>query len=285
MHHRVGMLMAIMAAGGMVAATPALAQKSRPAPAGAPRPASATPAPASGPSDSSSRAKPRRESPTLVRPGAAAPAPAPASAPAGGAVTPQAAPSGATSTGGLSIQPFDGDDTQQLIYLRRFTQMLDSSIVSLVAVFRNTSGVPLPGATGPTALSARERDRWARCRDLHWDLQSYATAMHDLVEHENATVARAAAQLDSSLTALQSTSECDNVASMITAPERWSPWESNYTASARSFYSSWYGQIRDVAEKNRAFVIALNATLPAAQRLTVPPAMPRTAPYAGAGPR
>lgn len=181
--------------------------------------------------------------------------------------------------------PFDGDDAARVPYLRNFTQSLDSAISTLVGVFRNTSGQPLAGADAPTALSARERDRWNRCRDLHWDLQTYATAMHDLVEHDSPSVARAAAALDSSLTALQATSECDNLASMIAAPGRWTPWASNYTSSARGFYSSWYGQLRDVSEKNRAFVIALNTTLPATERLPVPPAMPRLPPYAGGGPR
>lgn len=284
MYRRFGSLMAVLAASGVIAATPALAQKNRPAPSGAPRPAAP---PSATPDSSAGVPKPRRASPTLVRPGAA-PAPAPAAAPAPAspdAITRQASTGVAAATGGLSIAPFDGDDAARLPYLRQFTQQLDSAIVSLVSVFRNTSGQPLPGAEAPTSLSARERDRWSRCRDLHWDLQSYATAMHDLVEQDNATVARAAVALDSSLTALQATSECDNVASMIAAPERWTPWQGNYTTSARNFYGSWYGQIRDVAEKNRAFVIALNATLPAAQRMPVPPAMPRTPPYAGGGPR
>ncbi len=41
MYRRVGTLMAVMAASGFMAASPALAQKNRPAPSGAPRPASA----------------------------------------------------------------------------------------------------------------------------------------------------------------------------------------------------------------------------------------------------
>jgi hypothetical protein len=169
--------------------------------------------------------------------------------------------------------------------MRRFTTGLDSAVALLVSVFRNTSGQPMSGADAPTALSARERDRWTRCRDIHWDLTSYVTAMHDLVEYENPTVARAAVALDSALTAMTATVECDNLASMIAAPGRWSPWAGNYTSSARTFYGGWYTQLREVADRNRAFVIALNGTLPAAERLPVPPAIGRTPPYAGAGPR
>jgi len=280
---RLAAILALSALGGVVA-VPVQAQKNRPAPSGVPRPAAATPAPAPAPADTAARSpKPRRESPTLVRPGATVPAsaaPAPA-APAAAPVTPQAAPTITGLSAGLSIEPFEGDEAAMPAYLRRFTQMLDSAAASLVNVFRNTSGQPMAGANEPTALSTRERDRWSRCRDLHWDLQSYVTAMRDLVEHDNVVVARAAAQLDSSLTALRATAECDNLASMIAAPERWSPWGSSYQGSARSFYGSWYPQIRDVADRNRAFVIALNTTLPPAERLPVPPALQRTPPYAG----
>ena len=270
------------------AAVPAQAQKSnRPRPSGVPAPAGQT-----APADTSSAPKGRRATPTLVRPGAPAAAPAPAAAAprastrGAAAVTPQAAPAaGASFTAGLLIEPFDGDEAALVPYLRRFTVGLDSAVALLVSVFRNTSGQPLAGAASPTSLSARERDRWTRCRDLHWDLTSYVTAMHDLVEHENATVARAAVALDSALTALTATVECDNLASMIAAPGRWTPWEGNYTSSARNFYGSWYVQLRDVADRNRAFVVALNATVPAGSRLPVPPAMARTAPYAGASPR
>jgi hypothetical protein len=205
-------------------------------------------------------------------------------------VTPQAAAppaSSGTFTAGLAIEPFSGEESASAAYFRRFTQLLDSTIATLVGVFRGTSGQPLAGAEGPTSLSQRERDRWVTCRNLHWDLQSYVAAMHDLVESvpDNPGAQRAAEGLDSALSAVNATSECDNVASMIAAPDRWTPWGQQYTASARHFYGDWYGQVREVAERNRAFVIALNGVLPAAQRLPVPPAMPRNPPYAGAAPR
>lgn len=239
--------------------------------------------------------KPMRASPTLgTAPAAAAPtaaAPAPAATPA---VQPQsvgpAAPAAAapgTTTAGLAIEPFDAEGGELAAYARRFTLMLDSAIVSMVAVFRNTSGQPLAGAAAPTALSQRERDRWNRCRDLHWDLQTYAASMHDLHENfeETPAVHRAAAALDSSLTALQATAECDNVASMIAAPDRWTPWGQQYATGARRFYTGWYPQVRDVQEKNRAFILALNGTREAGDRIPVPPGMPRNPPYAGASVR
>jgi len=264
--------------------------------------------------------KPRRPSPTLVgTPGAAAPAttttPASTAAPAtgaphkqlrpsptlgaapaaagqaGAAVVPQAAhaaPAAPASafTAGLSIEPYSEEgDEEAAAYARRFALQLDSVITSLVGVFRNTSGQPVAGAGAPTALSQRERDRWNRCRDLHWDLLSYVAAGHDLPAafEDTPAVARAAGVLDSALTAVEATAECDNVASMVAAPDRWTPWGQQYQASARRFYGAWYAQVREVQERNRAFILALNAA--GGDRIPVPPAMPRTAPYAGAAVR
>ena len=224
-----------------------------------------------------------RHTPTLQgTPGAAAPA-------AGATIQTQAAahpPAGATFTAGLAVEPFEGDSAALSPYLRRYTVLLDSSIVTLVGVFRNTSGQPLAGAADPTALSARERDRWDRCRNLHWDLQTYVAAMHDMLESlpANAAVQHAAGALDTALTAMQATAACDDIASMVAAPDRWTPWGQNYQATARRFYADWYGQVRDVQEKNRAFIVAVNATRPANDRISVPAALPRNPPYAGATP-
>jgi hypothetical protein len=241
--------------------------------------------------DSGRPGKARRPTPTLV----AHPSPDTARGPAPARAAPvsaQAVPSAgraAAFSAGLSIQPFGGEEPEREAYLRRFTTFLDSAVASLTAVFRNTSGQPMAGASSPTSLSQRERERWGRCRDLHWDLQSFVPAMHQLIEDENLpdnpTVQRSAAELDSALAAMSATVECDNLASMIAAPERWTPWESQYASSARRFYQEWYAQVREVAERNRAFVVALNGTLPADRRIPVPPAMPRTPPYAGATPR
>jgi hypothetical protein len=205
------------------------------------------------------------------------------------AVSTQAARSAPPAfTAGLAVAPYEGEsDADRLRYLRTFTTQLDSATALLVGVFRNTSGQPLAGAASPVALSSRERERWGRCRDVHFDLQTYVQAMHSLIEDlpEDAAVTRTGNALDSALTALQATAECDNITSMITAPDRWVPWEGQYTSSARSFYRDWYAQVRDVADRNRAFVLALNAGPAAGARIPVPPALPRTPPYAGAGPR
>lgn len=255
----------------------------------APTPPAAPPAPAAADSNAT---KARRPSPTLVnRPGVTTDSSRTAgrNATANQAVAPQAARSTvAAFTAGLAMEPYSsGDPAARQRYIALFTQRLDSTIATLIGVFRGTTGQPLAGAESPTALSQRERDRWSRCRDLHYDLQSYASAMHDLVGElpEDPAVQRSGGGLDSALTGLQATSGCDDVSSMIAAPDRWTPWASQYQTTARTFYGAWYGQVREVADKNRALVIALNATLPAAERIPVPPGIARTAPYAGAGPR
>ncbi len=214
---------------------------------------------------------------------------APQSVNPAGAAAPGANPA-ASNTAGLAIPPFDGTDPDA--YVRRFARGFDTVVVALVAVFRNTSGQP-SGATEPAALSQRERDRWARCRDIHWDLTTYVAAWEtingegfsDADAFENAQVQRAMTALDSALRAVAATAECDNVASMIAAPDRWTPWGGEYSSAARNFYRDWYGQVRDAHDRYRAFLIAVNGATPAAQRLTVPPGMPRTPPYAGAAPR
>ena len=233
----------------------------------------------------------------MLRPGEQPAAPASVQPQSSGAarpaaVTPQAAVRAGVVTGaftaGLSVMPYAGStDAERDAYVARFTQMLDSAVVTLVEVLRNTSGQPVAGAENPSSLSARERDRWTRCRDLHFDLQSYPAAFSDLVAHlpQAGNVPRAAAALDSALGAVQATAECDNVASMIEAPGRWTPWGSQYQSSAQRFYRDWYAQVRDAADRNRAFAIAFNAGRQAGSRVPVPPALPRTPPYVGAAPR
>ena len=279
---------------GAVSAASLEAQKpSRPTPTlvGAPSaaaPQSGQPSATQPASTQPATTKAPRHTPTLQGTSGAA-APAATAAPAAGSTiqTQAAHPAvGATFTAGLAIEPFEGDSSALDGYLRRYTLLLDSSIVTLVSVFRNTSGQPLAGAADPTALSARERDRWDRCRNLHWDLQTYVAAMHDLVESlpANAGVQHAGGALDTALTAMQATAACDDIASMVAAPDRWAPWGQNYQATARRFYTDWYGQVRDVQEKNRAFIVAINATRSASDRISVPAALPRNPPYAGATP-
>ncbi len=229
--------------------------------------------------------------------GGGAQAPTPAvqpTAPAGqGAaqVTPQAAhpvtPAATAFTAGLAMTPYGGGAADAALdYAVRFGRMLDSTIVTLVDVFRNTSGQPMEGARAPTALSQRERDRWSRCRNLYWDLTTYASAVGTMRRSLPADPAlqQAAAALDSAFTANQALEECDNVASMVAAPDRWTPWQDQYQTAAQHFYRDFYNQVREVHERDRAFVNALNAVLPAARRIPVPPGLQRNPPYAGAAP-
>jgi hypothetical protein len=288
--------MALTALALLAASTTAVqAQKApRPTPTLVGTPSTATrPATTSQPAGAAT--KTARPTPTLVgtpAPGqAAAPSTANA-APTGALVQPQAARTEApaapvaTFTAGLAVEPYT-TDAEIYAYARRFTHLLDSAIVSMVAVFRNTSGQPLAGAEAPTALSQRERDRWNRCRNLHWDLQSFTLPVRDLAEglDEPPSARRALVALDSALTALEATSECDNVAAMIADPERWTPWGQSYALSARRFYTEWYAQAREVHVHNRALILALNGVAEPGERMPVPPALPRNPPYAGAGVR
>lgn len=228
----------------------------------------------------------RRDSVAAASPGVVAPQATGRAAAAEPPTEPQpAAAAAATFTAGVGM-PAPGSMTHDA-YLRRFVRGLDSAVVLMIEVFRNTTGQPMAGAGDPSALSQRERDRWARCRAVHWDLTTYAGAMEMVTESlpESPSLERAAGALDSSLTAMETTAECDNIASMISAPERWTPWGPQYETAARAFYGAWYGQLRDVHERHRAFVIAVNAALPANRRMPVPPGLQRNPPYAGAAPR
>ena len=210
------------------------------------------------------------------------------------AVTPQAmvtppattvAAATATFTAGLGLQPFAGDDNAaRLEYARTLARNLDSAAVSLVNLYRGTSGQPMAGATGPATLSGRERDRWTRCRDLYWDFTSFQAATQSVRDGLSPTypLYRAAAALDTALGDVEALAECDNVASMISAPDRFPRWTEEYTSAAQHFYADWYAQIREAHEKDRVFAMALNALLPAGLAVAVPPGLSRTPPYAGA---
>lgn len=225
-------------------------------------------------------------------PVASPPAAAPASAAPAAPVTPQAVrPAASAATGtytaGFTMAPFSGATTEDAWdYAARFGRMLDSTIVTLVGTFRNTSGQPMIGANGPATLSRREQDRWARCRDLYWDLTTYASAIGTLRRSlgSDPALQRAAADLDSAFTRSVATAECDNVASMIAGPERWAPWQDQYESAARHFYRDFYAQVRDVHERDRALMSALNRSLPAARRAAPPPGLPTNPPFAGAAP-
>jgi len=200
------------------------------------------------------------------------------------ASTPAAAPS---YTAGLAMAAYAGSTQQEALdYAARLGRMLDSTIVTLVSTFRNTSGQPMIGASSPASLSQRERDRWTRCRNVYWDLTTYASAMDPLRQAlgSDPALQRAVADLDSAFDRSVATVECDNVASMIDAPDRWTPWADQYESAARHFYRDFYAQVRDVHEKDRALVNELNRFLGSGHRVTPPPALPPNPPFAGAAP-
>jgi hypothetical protein len=197
------------------------------------------------------------------------------------------APAASAFTAGLAMPPYGGTTSDAALdYASRFGRRLDSAIVTLVDVFRNTSGQPMEGAGNPTDLSQRERDRWTRCRNVYWDLTTFASAVQTLRRTlpANAALQSAAAGLDTALAASQAVADCDNVASMIAAPDRWTPWGDQYRTAAQHFYRDFYGQLREVHERDRALVNALNAILPPSRRIPVPPGLQRNAPFAGAAP-
>jgi hypothetical protein len=275
-------LAVVLASGG--ALSPLRAQKAPPPTTQRPQPQPAT-TPTTG---GKLPPTPAAAQPSAAQPPAAAPAGVQPAAP----VTPQAtrSPVGAatgTYTAGLAMPPYTGVGTEDAWeYAARMGRMLDSTIVTLVGTFRNTAGQPMIGASSPATLSRREQDRWARCRDLYWDLTTYATAARTLRQSlgSDPALRRAAEDLDSAFSKSVATAECDNVASMIAAPERWTPWQDQYEGAARHFYRDFYTQVREVHEKDRALMSELNRFLPPARRTPPPPGLPPNPPYAGAAP-
>jgi hypothetical protein len=273
----------LLAIAASVGAAPLCAQKPPP-PAAHP-----TTQPAQTPATSKTAGKVFR--PAAAHPAAPATQPAaPAAQPAAPAsqVTPQAAhPSTNAFTAGLAMPAYTGSTpAAALDYAARFGRMLDSAIVTLVELFRNTSGEAMAGAGDPSALSQRERDRWSRCRNVYWDLTTFASAMEPLRQAlpANPGLQQAAAELDAAFAASQAVAECDNVASMIAAPDRWTHWSDQYQTAAQRFYRDFYAQVREVHEHDRTFVNELNTVLPAGRHVAVPPGLPHNPPYAGAGP-
>jgi hypothetical protein len=284
------LLLAIAAAAGTA---PLNAQKPPP-PAAHPQTQPQAPPQTRAPADPKTAGKVFRPAAAAQPAAPAAPAAQPAApavqSPAPAAqVTPQAAhPSAPTAfTAGLAMAPYAGATPDAALdYAGRFGRLLDSAIVTLADIFRGTSGLPMEGASHPTDLSQRERDRWSRCRNIYWDLTTFASAVETMRRALPAEPAlqRAAVALDSAFAASQAVAECDNVASMLAAPDRWTPWHDQYRTAAQHFYRDFYSQVREVHERDRAFVNALNALLPPARRVPVPPGLQRNPPYAGAGP-
>jgi hypothetical protein len=208
--------------------------------------------------------------------------PVPVGGGGGGGAQP-AAPAAAAA--GLGIEPYAGRSHADLLdYARRATIRIDSAIVSLRNTYANTSGQPLAGATAPSVLSSRERGRWSQCRVLYYDMQTLSDAALLLRDSLTTPVAlgRASAALADAFEGLQALAECDNIGSMIEAPDRWAPWGPNYETAARNFYREWYPQARAVHEAARGLARQLNVVLPAARRFAVPPGLPPNPPYIGA---
>ena len=282
-------LATLLAAGGALA--PLRAQKAPPPTTQHPQAQPAVPPPTGGKLPPGSGApQPAATQPAATQlPPASAPAVARPTAPvAPQAARPATSTTAAAYTAGLAMPPFTGTTTAEAWeYAARLGRMLDSTIVTLVGAFRNTSGQPMIGASGPATLSRREQDRWVRCRNLYWDLTTYAAAAGSLRQSlgTDPALERAASDLDSTFARSVAVAECDNVASMIAAPERWpTPWQEQYEVAARHFYRDFYPQVRDVHEKDRALMSELNRFLPAAHRAPPPPGLPTTPPYAGAAP-
>ena len=210
---------------------------------------------------------------------------APPSAPP---VTPTPAPAVVDSsmTAGFWVPNYTGRTAAaRLDYGRMLALRLDSAVVALVEVFRGTTGQPLPGATDPNQLSTREKGRWARCRRIHLDLATMSDAVLGMKDSMpgGASLGRAALNLAEAFEALTATGECDNVGSMIEAPDRWAPWQGNYETSVRNFFRDWYTQLRAVHEADRAFARALSPEMPAGRQFPVPAGLPPTPPTIGAG--
>lgn len=186
-------------------------------------------------------------------------------------------------TAGFAIlPPGEADDEAHVEFARDVAVRLDSAIVAVIEIFRNTSGAPMAGASGPDVLASREKSRWQRCRLVHFDLETYRFAVDEIAARPvNAQVQRAVGQLRDALTALDAVRECDNISSMIDAPDRWAPWTSNYTSSARAFYANWYRQLRALHDADRAFAQALNSALPPGEGIPPIPSLPPNPPTAG----
>lgn len=189
-----------------------------------------------------------------------------------------------TLTAGFWMPGYEGTDDDALLeYSRALARRLDSAVVALVEIFRNTTGAPVVGATGPNILATREKGRWQRCRLIHFDLGTLGDAAMFLKDSLTApTLNRAAVTLSDAFEGLSATAECDNVVSMVEAPDRWAPWQQNYETSARTFYRDWYTQLKALHDADRAFARAVNSALPAARQFPIPPALPPTPPTIGA---
>ena len=218
-----------------------------------------------------------------TRPAAPPPAPPPAPAPQPAPAPPPTPRVDPGMTAGFLMPAYGGrSETDILEYARTLALRADSAINALVDVFRNTSGAPMVGASGPNVISSRERGRWQRCRVLHFDLRTHADAAAFLNDSlpGGPTLRRGIQGMVDAFEGLQATEECDLVISMIEAPDNYQPWQQNYESSARNFYRDWYTQLRALHSANRTFVGLLNPRL-GERAIGIPPALPTRPPTLG----
>ena len=253
-----------------------------------PAPSAAQPAAPSAPPAAPSGANPGAAGAAVIGAAAAAPGGRPAAAPP---PAPPAAPAAAavvtdpTETAGFWLPAYTGrTDAEQLEHARTLVIKLDSAVLALVETYRNTSGSPTLGASDPGRVTSREKARWLRCRNIRNDLSTISDAarlLRDTIAG-GAAVQRAAVGLAEAFEGMQALESCDVLNSMMESPDRFNPWQQNYENEARGFYREWYPQVRAVHTSAREFARVLNGALPAARRVTVPPALPTTPPYIGA---
>ncbi len=186
------------------------------------------------------------------------------------AATPRAPPRAATTaaaadpsmTAGYAVSRFRGtSESEALEFAAQVAAKFDSLAVRLRETFANASGAAIAGATGPTFLSSREKNRWRQCRAIHFDIRTYSAAVASVKERlpDEAALRRAADGFYQALQGVTATSECDSVVSMLQAPDWFSPWQQSYETSARAFYQSWYGQLRTAHEAARYLALRLVA--------------------------
>ncbi len=185
-------------------------------------------------------------------------------------------------TGGFFMPPSGArSDSGRIEYLRIYALRLDSAISALVEVFRGTAPPPL--ALDLAGVSSRVRERWDRCRRSYFDLASFGDAMVIVKDSlpASALLTRAASALTDGFENTAGLQECDNIASALEEPARWSPWADSYATSMRNFFRDWYPQLRAIHEANRSLGRALNGMLPAERRLPIFGALPPTPPTVG----
>jgi len=162
---------------------------------------------------------------------------------------------------------------------------LDSAAWALRGLFQSVAGQPMAGASDPTKLSTRERQRWSRCRSLKEDVQTFADNVpllgNDLPDAFKDSWASLGEKFDDLQQVLE---QCETLAFMIESPERYQPWERNYSDAANAFYTDWYGKLRAMHEAMRQVARLVGTQPPIDGRLRNLPIMPVVPPTIG-GPR